>query len=81
MAKKTQAEKVCDWIDKYGKITMHDAIYELGISQLGARIFELKRAGFLIKKTPINIINREGEKIRVIEYSWQNTSDDSESNT
>lgn len=73
----TQTEKVYEYINKHGSITSLEAYTELGITQLGARIFEMKRAGMQIKKTPLKIKNRNGEEIRIVAYSWQNDSDDS----
>lgn len=71
--KKTQVERVHDYINQFGSITSWEAYTDLGITQLGARIWELKKAGFLIKTTPIYLHNRFGEKIRVVSYSWQNS--------
>lgn len=74
---KTQVEKVVDYIDKHGSITSLEAYVELGITQLGARIWELEnRGGYRIKHEPKTVTNRNGDKIRDIAYSWQ-ISDDS----
>lgn len=73
----TQTEKVYEYINKHGSITSLEAYTELGITQLGARIFEMKNAGLKIKKTPKKVKNRNGEEIRIVAYSWQNDSDES----
>lgn len=72
----TQTEKVHDYINKHGSITSLEAYTELGITQLGARIFEMKRAGFLIKRTWKEVQNRNGDKVKVVAYSWQNSNND-----
>lgn len=72
---KTQTEKVYDYINTHGSITSLEAYTNLGITQLGARIFEMKRAGIAIKTTPKHVINRNGEKVRVVAYSWQSDND------
>lgn len=69
--KKTQVERVHDYINQFGSITSWEAYTDLGITQLGARIWELKKAGFLIKTEPRTMTNRFGEKIRIVAYSWQ----------
>ena len=40
--KNTQVEQVLDYIKKYGSITPFEAIYELGVTRLSARIYELR---------------------------------------
>lgn len=76
---KTQAEKVHDYIDKHGSITSLEAYTELGITQLGARIWELEnRGGYQIKHERKVVTNRDGEKIRVVAYSWQTNDNSSE---
>ncbi len=66
----TQTEKVLEYMKKYGAITSWEAYTDLGITQLGARIWELeKKAGYLIKHTPKTVKNSHGEEIRIISYS------------
>lgn len=73
--KKTQVERVHDYINQFGSITSWEAYTDLGVTQLGARIWEMKKAGFLIKTTPVTKTNRFGDKIRIVSYSWQNSDD------
>jgi len=56
----TQRDRVLDYIRKVGFITTWDAYKELGVSQLGTRIFELKARGYHFKKERINTKNRFG---------------------
>lgn len=60
MARVTQRDRVLDYIRKVGFITTWDAYKELGVSQLGTRIFELKARGYHFKKERINTKNRFG---------------------
>ena len=66
--KPTQREKVLSYIRKFGHISSWEAYSELGITQLGARIFELKEMGYAFSKTRINTTNRLGEKTHYDEY-------------
>lgn len=42
---------------------------ELGITQLGARIFELKEKGYVFKKERVKRLNRYGREIAFDKYS------------
>lgn len=47
----TQTELVLAYIDQYGSITARDAMLELGIYRLAARIADLKELGYNIVST------------------------------
>lgn len=66
--KPTQRDKVLSYIKQFGRISSWEAYSELGITQLGARIFELKELGYVFAKTRINTTNRLGEKTHYDEY-------------
>ena len=66
--KPTQREKVLKYIQDFGFITSWQAYQDLGISQLGARIFELKERGYEFEKTRIKTKNRYGESTHYDEY-------------
>ena len=70
--KPSQREKVLDYIVKFGSITSWQAYSDLGITQLGARIFELKEQGYIFSKTRVNTTNRLGEKTHYDEYRLEN---------
>lgn len=44
--KKTQEERVLEYMKKYNGITDKEARDYLGINRLGARIYDLKKAGY-----------------------------------
>lgn len=68
MEKTTQRDRVLQFIREVGYITSWDAYKELGISQLGARIFELKERGYMFKKEKVKNLNRWGEPVRYDKY-------------
>ena len=66
--KPTQRDRVLQYIRDFGSISSWQAYSDLGISQLGARIFELKERGYVFAKTRIQTKNRYGEKTHYDEY-------------
>lgn len=67
--KPTQCDRIIDYIHRHGSITMLDAYLDIGVSQLGARIFELKhKYGYVFGTRWIDVKNRYGEKCKVKEY-------------
>ena len=68
IAKATQRDRVIAYINEYGSITSWQAYADLGIMQLGARIFELKELGYVFKKEKTYRLNRWGEKVKFDKY-------------
>ena len=68
MAKVTQRDRILDYIRREGFITSWDAYKELGVSQLGTRIFELKERGYKFKKERVNTKNRFGDPSHYDKY-------------
>jgi hypothetical protein len=64
----TQLERVLEYLEEGKKLTCLNAFNELGITQVAARIFELKEQGHPIKKKMISVTNRYDEKCSVAEY-------------
>jgi len=60
MARATQRDRVLQYIHDFGYITSWDAYKDLGVSQLGARIFELKKLGYIFETERIKTVNRYG---------------------
>lgn len=46
MKKKTQCERILDYISDFGSITSFEAIRDLGCMRLASRICDLKRQGY-----------------------------------
>jgi len=64
----TQSERVLKYLEDGKKLTCLNAFNELGITQVAARIFELKEQGHPINKKMISVTNRYDEKCSVAEY-------------
>ena len=67
----TQRERVLDYINECGSITALEAVHELGITQLSARIVELEREGIRFHKETCFGRNRYGDKTHWVKYSFQ----------
>jgi hypothetical protein len=65
---KPQTKLVANYLAKHRKITPLDALRELGVMRLGARIWELRRQyGLTIARQMKRVQTRDGET-RVAEY-------------
>ena len=64
----TQISRVLQYLEDGKKLTCLNALNELGITQVAARIFELKELGHPIQKNMITVTNRYDEKCSVAEY-------------
>lgn len=51
MKKKIQKERVLDWLQNVGPLTVKTAMIELDINSLPARIMDLRRDGYPISRT------------------------------
>lgn len=67
--KVTQKELIIKYLKDFGSISSWEAYAELGITQLGARIFELKEKGYIFKKERVKKLNRYGKEIFFDKYS------------
>lgn len=67
--KETQETRLIKYLLENGRITSLEAIRKLGITRLSARIFNLKKRGFMFDCKPVIVKNRYGEKVRVTEYT------------
>lgn len=65
----TQCDKILRHLEDYGSITPVDALREYGCMRLGARIYDLKRAGHDITRTLEAGRNRYGEETRYARYT------------
>lgn len=68
MGKKTQAERVLEYIKKFGSITTLQAFRDLGVTRLSARIFELRARNINIDSTSVTSKNRYGESCTYAKY-------------
>ena len=65
----SQALEILAYIDKNGSITSMEA-YDIGITRLGARIYDLRMAGFDIRSETIHGVNRHGRPYHCSRY-WR----------
>ena len=63
-----QKQQVMEYIRRYGSITTLQAIDDLGILRLGARMSELRKQGYNISATVEKGVNRNGEETRYHRY-------------
>lgn len=63
-----QAERVLKYMRDFGSITQLEAIRDISCMRLGARIFDLKREGYEIKKETETSKSRYGEDTSYARY-------------
>ena len=63
-----QKQRVIDYINKFGSISSWEAYADLGITQLGARIDQLKKEGYNFKTEWESSKNRFGDKTEYKRY-------------
>ena len=66
---KSKKQIVLEYLQTHKSITILEAIYEMGITRLGAVIFLLKKDGYIIETTMKEVTARNGRKTSVAEYS------------
>jgi hypothetical protein len=64
----TQTEMVLDYIKRFGSITPIEALADLGIMRLGARVWDLKREGHDIITETETSTNRFGKPVSYARY-------------
>ena len=63
-----QKQRVIDYKNKFGSISSWEAYSDLGITQLGARIDQLKKEGYNFKTEWESSKNRFGDKTEYKRY-------------
>ena len=63
-----QTERILQYMRDFGSITQLEAIRDISCMRLGARIFDLKRDGYEIKKEMETSKNRYGEDTSYARY-------------
>lgn len=69
MSKATQAQRVLDYMEKFGSITQLEALQDLGVMRLASRISDLKKDGYIIESKPEAVKNRFDEVCYIKRYS------------
>lgn len=65
----TQNDRILAYMDQHGSITQLEALQELGVMRLASRISDLKRKGYAIESTSVNVTNRYNETCKIKRYS------------
>lgn len=69
----TQTQRILKHLETVGSITPREALDLFGCMRLGARIWDLKRAGYPIMKTMECRKNRNGERVTYARYTLKET--------
>ena len=64
----TQCERVLKYMRDFGSINPMQAMKDLGVYRLGARIYDLKKEGHHIKRRRVSAKNRYGNAVSFAEY-------------
>lgn len=67
--KAKQAGRILMYVNERGSINPKQALNELGIMRLAARINDMEKAGIKFEHKWVEDFNRFGEKVRYKEYS------------
>lgn len=66
----TQAREVLEYMEKNGSITILQAVYDLQITRLSARIWEIvNKMGIPVKSESVRVKKKNGKYTRVARYS------------
>lgn len=69
--KNTQVQRVIKYINDFGSITPLEALADLGIMRLSARIWDIRhKCNLNIVTDVIKSQNRYGDPVRFAKYSW-----------
>lgn len=64
----TQKERIIEYINQFGSITSWEAYQDLGIMQLGARIDQLQKDGYVFQTEWEHKKNRYGQPVAFKRY-------------
>lgn len=69
MSRRTQAQRILDYITEFGSITQYEALRDLGVMRLASRVSDLKKQGWPIKGEVVAVKNRYDENCYIKKYS------------
>lgn len=70
----TCRDKLLSWFATRSTITPAEAMTDLGIYRLGARIHELRRDGYNIRTEMLSVPNRDGTVTHPARYHYEGQS-------
>ena len=69
MSRATQCQDILNYLDEnHGEITPMEAMGELGIMRLAARIHDLEDAGHVFEHTWVHFVTRNGRRGKYMRY-------------
>lgn len=74
MGRMTQTERILNHLRRCGSITPLDALREFGCMRLGARIYDLKKAGYDIESRIESHKNSYGERVSYARYTLKESA-------
>jgi predicted ABC-type ATPase len=72
-SKPTQRDRVLQYLHDFGSITAVQALRDLGVHRLAARVLELRLGGHDIETELVAVNNRYGESVNVARYTLRNS--------
>ena len=70
----TQCERVLKYMQDFGSINPQQAMQDLGVMRLAARVADLKKAGHKITRRTVSGRNRYNENVIFAEYRLEENS-------
>ena len=71
-----QVQRLLNYMMSHRSVTQLEALRELGIMRLASRISEIRKLGYPVIKTMVQVTNQYGEKCKVAEYRIVEVGDD-----
>jgi len=65
----TQVDRILDYMNRFGSITHAEAVADLGVMRLAARISDIEDLGYKVERSTEKGKNRYGEKTHYTRYS------------
>lgn len=73
---KAQTKLILDYMERNGSITALQAVQDLGVTRLSARIWDLRNDGYEISREMQTSLNRYGDKVTFGVYRIDRRQDD-----
>ena len=64
----TQCERIRQYIKDFGSITTYEAVMDIGVLRLGARISEMRKRGEKIRGEREYVRNRYKQRVPIMRY-------------
>ena len=64
----TQCERIRQYIKDFGSITTYEAVIDIGVLRLGARISEMRKRGEKIRGEREYVRNRYKQRVPIMRY-------------